>query len=94
MLWFVQISASERRVLFTKWVGHAWDEISAKNKNTIIRSFHKCGISLPIDGSEDSEININGVEDYEVGSGDTSEDSGSDSDSDIDLEDDDPFANI
>ena len=41
--------ASERRVLFTKWVGQAWDEVCA-NKEAIIRSFKKCGISVPIDG--------------------------------------------
>ena len=50
-----RISASERRVPFTKWVGKAWEEISCK-KDMIIRSFKKCGISVAIDGSEDSEI--------------------------------------
>ena len=36
-------------------------------KDAIVRSFRKCGISLPTDGSEDSEINIKGVDDYFVG---------------------------
>ena len=61
-----KISASERKILFTKWVGQAWEDISAK-KDMIIRSFKKCGISVAIDGSEDTEINIGGLEDYEVG---------------------------
>ena len=31
-----------------------------------IRAFEKCGISLPIDGSRDECININGLEGYKV----------------------------
>ena len=60
-----KFTASERRILFTKWVGQAWKEISAK-KDVIVRSFKKCGISVAIDGSEDSAINITGLEDYQV----------------------------
>ena len=60
-----KINASARRVLFTKWVGQAW-EISAK-KHMIIWSFKKCGISVAIDGSEDSQVNLASKEDYEVG---------------------------
>ena len=30
-------------------------------KGTVIRSFVKCGIALPISGSRDSEINIDGL---------------------------------
>ena len=37
----------------------------------------KCGISVAVDGSEDEAINIEGVEDYEVGSEDD-EDSSND----------------
>ena len=33
----------------------------------VIRSFVKCGISLPISGSRDSEINIDGLPDYRMG---------------------------
>ena len=64
-----KITASERRVLFTKWVGEAWETLSKKTE-MVIRSFKKCGISVAIDGSEDTEININGIEDYEVGESD------------------------
>ena len=61
-----KINVSARRVLFTKWVGQAWENMSAK-KDTIIRSFKKCGIFVAIDGSEDSQVNIAGKKDYEVG---------------------------
>ena len=33
----------------------------------MVRSFVKCGIALPIDGSRDSEINIQNLPNYEVG---------------------------
>lgn len=45
-----RISASQRRILFTKWVGKAWEDISSK-KDMIICSFKKCGISVAINGS-------------------------------------------
>ena len=62
-----KVTAGDRRVLFTKWVGTAWQETSRRLKDTVIRSFVKCGISLPISGSRDSEINIDGLPDYCMG---------------------------
>ena len=44
----------------------AWEKVSS-NKGAIVRSFKKCGISLPIDGSQDSEINIMELIAYTVG---------------------------
>lgn len=38
--------------------------------NMVIRSFIKCGISVPPDGSRDDKINLNGLEDYTVDSED------------------------
>ena len=52
----------------------------------IIRSFRKCGISVAIDGSEDSDININGLENYSVESDDDV--------TDEDPEEEDPFADM
>ena len=59
-----KVSAGDRRVLFAIWVGTAWQEISRRLKDTVIRSFVKCGIALPISGSRDNEINIDGLPDY------------------------------
>ena len=42
-------------------------ETSRRLKDTVIRSLVKCGISLPISGSRDSEINIDGLLDYRMG---------------------------
>ena len=51
--------------LLTKWVAEAWKEIN-RNKETVIRSFKKCGLSLTLDGKENDEINIEGIPDYEM----------------------------
>ena len=48
-------------------MGNAWEELS-KNEDMIVRAFRKCGISVPIDGSEDGDINVKDVDDYVVGS--------------------------
>ena len=50
----------------------------------IIRSFLKCGISVAVDGSQDSQIDISGLDGYEVG----------ESDSEPEYEDEDPFADV
>ena len=52
-----KMSASERRVLVTKWLGKAWKEVGS-NRDMVVRSFKKCGISLSLDGSESREIRI------------------------------------
>jgi len=64
--------ASQRRILFTKWIGQGWEEVSAK-KDMVVRGFKKCGIcgiSVAIDGSEDNEIHIKDLEGYKVESDD------------------------
>ena len=75
------IPATDRRLLFTKWVGQAWEETAAKHA-MVVRAFRKCGISLPIDGSQDSEINIKELNHYTVNE-----------ETDLD-DDDDPFADL
>ena len=60
-----EINAGSRRVLFTTWVGAAWEEVS-RNQEMVVRSFEKVGITVPIDGSGDHNINIHGLENYSV----------------------------
>lgn len=55
-------SVSQHRVVTTEAVGHAWEEwhrLDAKHK-IIIKAFRDTGISLPVDGSHDCELNIKG----------------------------------
>ena len=54
-----------RRVLVTKWVDKAWTEVGL-NHDMVARSFKKCGISLSLDGSENGEIHIESIEEYEL----------------------------
>ena len=58
-----KINANQRRVLMTKWVGEAWSKVG-KMKDSIIRSFKKCGLSVVLDGSENDEVNIEGLPEY------------------------------
>ena len=60
-----KLSASERRVLTTKWVGGAWDRIK-KDKELIRHSFKKCGLSNDLNGSEDALVKIKGIEGYKM----------------------------
>lgn len=61
-------TTSDRRVLLTKWVGsRAWQETSHRLKDKVICTFVKCGISQPISGNWDSEINIDCLPDYRMG---------------------------
>ena len=48
-------------MLKEKWVGDAWHQT---NKEMVVRSFKKCGISLALDGSEDDLVNIEKVPGY------------------------------
>ena len=47
----------------TKWVGQV-----RKMKDSIIRSFKKCGLSVALDGSENDEVNIEGLLEYQMSS--------------------------
>ena len=60
-----KLTASERRVLTTKWVAKGWEKVS-RNKEIIKRSFAKCGISGNLDGTDDNDINIEGTPDYKL----------------------------
>uniref|UniRef100_A0A1X7URE8 Uncharacterized protein n=1 Tax=Amphimedon queenslandica TaxID=400682 RepID=A0A1X7URE8_AMPQE len=68
------ITAGERRILFTKWVGQAWEEVSFKEE-MIKCSFIKAESAVAIDNSQNDEINIEGLENYQV---DVSDDESSD----------------
>ena len=85
-----KFTAGEQRVHFTKWIGEVWAEMTSKQE-MIQRAFRKCGISVAVDGSEDDEIHIEGLEDYTVDTDDEHTDTGDDPFSDGDE---DPFADI
>ena len=57
------LSVAKRRVLATKWVSDSWEKIK-KQQDMIKHSFLKCGLSNNLDGTEDDQIKIRGIEDY------------------------------
>ena len=51
----------------TKWVGEAWSKVGkTKYVLSIIRSFKKCGLSVGLDGSENDEVNIESLREYQM----------------------------
>jgi DDE superfamily endonuclease len=60
-------TVSQRRVLLTRWVGQAWDDMHAKDSDMIRQAFVQVGLGLPIDGSRDSEIKIKDFPGVQVG---------------------------
>ena len=87
-LYLDRFTASERRILITQWVGEAWEAICIEHKELIIRSFQKCGITTALDGSEDSHINIRGLQNYvvDVEEEEVGYESQEESDSEYDIE--------
>ena len=50
-----------RRVLCTWAVGKAWERFTSNSSQVVEQAFTTVGLSLPIDGSRDSEISIKGL---------------------------------
>jgi hypothetical protein len=59
-------SVSQRRVLLTKWVGQAWEDMHAEDSD-MMQAFQQVGLGLPIDGSRDHELKIKDFPDVQVG---------------------------
>jgi hypothetical protein len=60
-------SVGQRRILLTKWVAQAWEDIHKEDGDMIRRAFKQVGLGLPIDGSRDHEIKIKDFLEVEVG---------------------------
>ncbi|KAG0123621.1 hypothetical protein HOY82DRAFT_543441 [Tuber indicum] len=65
-------TVSQHRAVTTEAVGRAWEEWhqSHARQKIIIQSFRRTGISLPVDGSCDSELSIKGFAPGELTVGD------------------------
>ena len=58
------LSASQKRILITKFVGSAWEKtISRTNTSTDIY-FQRTGCLLTLDGSEDHLVKVEGIPEY------------------------------
>ena len=61
----ISIPPPSTHFFITEWVSTAWSEMS-KKKDMINRSFKKCDITLALDGTENADLNIEGLKDYEM----------------------------
>ena len=63
------MSASQRRISMTKWVGQAWKKISGM-KESIIRSFEKRGLPVALvrllDDDKDEDEDASGKEENDL----------------------------
>jgi gluconate kinase len=60
-------SVGDCRVLMTHWVGEAWIKLHQEHKETIVKTFRSIGLSLDPNGSQDSELKIQGLPNLVVG---------------------------
>ena len=56
-----KITVSELRVLVARWLGEAWEKLPA-DKQAMVDTFEKTGLSLPIDGSDDEKMSFDDVD--------------------------------
>lgn len=52
------ISLSEKRILFTKWLGNAWETMALHKQPQITGAFKACGMYNSIDGRENALIKL------------------------------------
>ena len=64
---FHQWTVSDRRILTTTCVGDAFYQFHLTKSEIIRRVFRQVGLSLPVDGTSDSELKIKGFPEVEVG---------------------------
>ena len=71
------LTASDRRVLMTQWMGEATQLLNSRQEYRF-RLFEKCGMAMTVDGSGDEKITLEGLEKpYTFADGeDSSEDEG------------------
>lgn len=64
---FEKWSVGDRRVLTTWCVGDAWYQFCVEKQDLVTSVFRKVGLSLPIDGSADHELDIKGFAGIAIG---------------------------
>lgn len=64
---FEKWSVGERRILTTWCVGNALYQCYVEKQDLVRRAFKKVGLPLPIDGSEDHELEIKGFSVINIG---------------------------
>ena len=60
------ITTSERRILYTKWAGDAWEDYCTNKQAEITAAFKRCGMYNDVDGRENHLVKVQGCPGYEV----------------------------
>ena len=64
-LWENKMTASQRRILVTQWLGEAWDMfLSPTYDDARLRYFQKTGCAMTANGTDDLKITPEGTKDY------------------------------
>lgn len=74
-----KLSASARRILITEWVGKAWKNL---DRESIAHGFKKCGLTTNLDGSDNHEVNLEKLPNYDMPTDPYDDEFNLDSDSD------------
>ena len=63
-----KITASQRRIKYTHWLGTVWKEITSSPEyiSTVFTAFQRCGMCNAKDGSDNKEVKIDGLDNYVV----------------------------
>jgi len=67
-------SISDKRVLTTHVVATAWIQFCIDKRDMICKAFRDVGITLPVDGSQDSKLAIKGIDSADISIGDGGKD--------------------
>ena len=59
-----EVTASERRILFTHWLAEAWEDYTSNCQHEITNAFKRCAQFNDIHGRENHLVKIQGVPDY------------------------------
>lgn len=62
-----RFTVSDCHILMTWIVSETWEWLHCEKNQLIIKAFRQVGITLPIDGTQDSQLTIKGLEDLEIG---------------------------
>jgi len=58
------VSTAERRILFTTWLGDAWEDYTTNHQDEITNAFKRCGMYNDIDGKENHLVKLERMKDY------------------------------
>ena len=58
------VSASERRILFTGWLADAWEDFTVNHQDQITTAFKRCGMYNDLNGRENHLIKLDRMKDY------------------------------